>query len=196
MAEKGEKCWVILNDLEHTTVKPAVIHNDLPETSKTQVEFLQPNGEFIVRELDDHLVWFDEHDAWEEARQRLRDVEEDLQVRLEEIGERITDVDCTLNELESRESEGSLDVPSDTPDYRGYFIPGDLAWAALPAGVFCVQIHKLHLDWSASVKFWDNEQNKALFELPTNQLFCNRDRALDYQGFRAPAKDAREEKKH
>jgi len=187
MAEKGEKCWVVVNDLEHSTVLPAVVHEDLPSESMTIVEFEQPNEGRLIMKLGDHNVWFSETEAWEEARQRLREVENDLEYRREQVSGRIADVDKALLELSICESrEQAIQV-------RGYFIPGDLLWAAFPCGVYQVRVKAIHSDWSASLQYVDNDPKADnWFELPLNQLFVTKKEAEAYKGWTSPSKTARE----
>lgn len=187
MAEKGEKCWVVVNDLEHSTVLPAVVHEDLPFESMTIVEFEQPNEGRLIMKLGDHNVWFSEKEAWEEARQRLLEVREDLETRRDEVTGRIRDMDKTLVDLETRGTR------EQKIQERGYFIPGDLIWALFPGGVFHVIVKKLHWDWTASLQFSDDDpQADNWFELPLSQLFVTKEQAEAYKGWASPAKPARE----
>ena len=186
MAEKGEKCWVVVNDLEHSTVLPAVVHEDLPSESMTIVEFEQPHEGRLLMKLGDHNVWFSEQEAWEEARQRLLEVREDLETQKDEVTDRIRAMDKAIFELtiaNSRESK----IRS-----RGYFIPGDLGWVILPDGVFQVVIKAIHVDWSASLQFFDKDRDQTWFELPLNQVFITDVEACHYNCWVSPCKEARE----
>lgn len=133
MAETGEKCWIIRNDLEYPAVVQGTVFEDLPGESATIIQLC---GELTCRKVGDHNVWFSEREAWEEVKQRLREVEEDLEQRKEQVSERIVEVDKTLFEL-------SVDTSRKQKiQERGYFIPGDRLWAAFTGGVYQVVVKR------------------------------------------------------
>ena len=186
MAEKGEKCWVIRNDPEYLTVVQGTVLEDLPEENAT---IFQLSKEIVRRKMDNNNVWFSEREAWEEVRQRLREVEKDLSHRKEQVSARIADVDKTLLEL-------TIDTAREQKILeRGYFIPGDVLWAAFPDGVYQVIVRKLHLDWSASLQYVDSDPKEDnWFELSLSQLFVTKAEAKAYKDkeWVAPEKPARE----